>query len=52
MQTFSAVLCGFLLCGLVLCFYYLLRERSDNDADQSDDLGYLQKIIDEKEFNS
>lgn len=50
MQTFSAVLCGCLLAGIVLCFYYLLRERPDNDADQCDDLGYLQNIIDEKEF--
>lgn len=49
MQFFSYVLCGLLLAGFVLCFYYFLRERPDTDA--FDDLGYLEKIIPTTDFD-
>lgn len=42
MHVISCVLCGLLLAGFILCFYYLLRERPDTEA--VDDLGYLSKI--------
>lgn len=48
MQAISYILCGLLLAGFILCFYYLLRERPDTEA--VDDLGYLSKIDTFSEF--
>lgn len=45
MQVLPVVLCGCLLGVFFLCFYYLLREKPDSEADVPDDLGYLEKIV-------